>query len=923
MRDGDADFLCGVMGNEVVCMSSPDNATELRDASGQRGSDILISIRRIGAGMLFLAFLVSFKFGPEALSLGEAGRDGWLFIYQVVGLVFAATLSIIAARRGVEDARAAWKYFAVGHLLYLSGNLYGTYLILAGKEEVFPSVREAAYFLMAIAFGFGMSQYGEVARKVTRTSVYNFVLVYCAITVACLFVLRDHISHGVLGNFATVTAFLYPALWFSVAAFGAISIAVFSHGRKFFPLLLLLCAVFAEAMADMAYAKEVISGTYAIGGVTQFLWVSSIGLSIWAAAEHLCIDNDAERFSQVKRPYSRMATASIPGAAILIFMISGSVCGAFGYNSFYVGFSVALGLVFAAVTALREHSIINVHQTLSDDAAEGRRRMLAVLESTSDSVIVLDRNWRLTYFNGSAKRILSGEKGDLRLGDPLWTVDDPETGFPKREAICEAAILRRATEFEATYGDMWLDIRVFPAIDGLSIFFRDISERRKARIEIEHLALRDPLTGLSNRTSFHRTMSAKLEAGDRVGILVLDLDHFKEINDTRGHPVGDQVLREVSTRLLECVSGRATVCRLGGDEFAVVVSNYTEEQAGALAQDIEKRLGQPIQLEDGFARIGASIGVALGHPGADPDILLRNADIALYEVKNSGRGGHAFFRKAMETLLVERNGMKQDLANALENDEFELFYQPLVDLATGKVCSFEALLRWNHPQRGMIAPDSFIPLMEESGLIVPVGAWVMRTACKQALAWPSNVSVAVNISTRQFFDPALVDTIKSALSDAGLEPKRLELEITESALLNDSGDNLATLAKIRALGHRIALDDFGTGYSSLGYLHKFKFDKLKIDKSFIEGLNVKDEREAIVRTVISLGRTLGMVITAEGVETPEQYGWLKANCQQAQGHFISVPLRATVVPGFIEDHEARRRSLEADNDVGAPRLETA
>jgi EAL domain-containing protein (putative c-di-GMP-specific phosphodiesterase class I) len=257
----------------------------------------------------------------------------------------------------------------------------------------------------------------------------------------------------------------------------------------------------------------------------------------------------------------------------------------------------------------------------------------------------------------------------------------------------------------------------------------------------------------------------------------------------------------------------------------------------------------------------------------------------------------------METLLVERNGMKQDLANALENDEFELYYQPLVDLATGRVCSFEALLRWNHPERGLMPPDSFIPLIEESGLIVPIGAWVMRTACKQALSWPSDVSVAVNISTRQFFDPTLVDTIKSALSDAGLSAHRLELEITESALLNDSGDNLVTLSSIRGLGHKIALDDFGTGYSSLGYLHKFKFDKLKIDKSFVEGLNVKDEREAIVRTVISLGKTLGMVITAEGVETPEQYAWLKGSCQQAQGHYISVPLPSKDIADFLSRHD--------------------
>lgn len=851
-------------------------------------------------------FLSIFTMGPDALSMGEAGHAAWLFVFQVVGLMITSGLSLYAAKRGVEDARSAWKCFAVGHLLYLGGNLYGTYMILSGQVETFPSVRETAYFLMAIAFAIGMSQYGEISRKLTRTNVYNFVLVYCAITVACLFVLREYIDNSVLTKFGTVAAFLYPALWFSVAAFGTMSLTVYSHGRRLFPFQLLLGAVFAEALADMAYAKEVISGTYVQGGLTEFLWVASIGLAIWAVIEHLSLSSVPERNLPRRRAYTAMAMASLPGAAILIFMFSGSVAGAFGNHPFYIGFSVLVGVVFAAVAGLREHSIIHTLQNLTDEAAEGRLRVLAVLESTSDSVMVLDQHWSLTYFNDSAREILETTRGHLRIGDPLWTNSKTHEVFPGEEWIKSAYLSQRETEYEAAFGEVWLGVRAFPRPDGVSIFFRDISERRKARLEIEHLALRDPLTSLANRASFHRTLDNKLSAGDRVGILILDLDHFKEINDTKGHPVGDEVIRVVASRLMECVTEGTTVARLGGDEFAVVLSNFSEDDAAALAEKIGETLCHPIHLQDTVLRIGASIGVALGQPKIDADVLLRNADIALYEVKNSGRGGYAFFRKAMETLLVERNGMKQDLANALENDEFELYYQPLVDLDTGRISSFEALLRWNHPERGLMPPDSFIPLIEESGLIVPIGAWVMRTACKQARSWPSDVAVAVNISTRQFFDPTLVDTIRSALSDAGLAAHRLELEITESALLNDSGDNLVTLSSIRRLGHKISLDDFGTGYSSLGYLHKFKFDKLKIDKSFVEGLHVKDEREAIVRTVISLGKTLGMAITAEGVETQEQYAWLKGNCQHAQGHYISVPLPTKNVADFIAKHEAQR-----------------
>ncbi|MCZ7861761.1 EAL domain-containing protein [Agrobacterium salinitolerans] len=874
--------------------------------------DVWVVIRRLTGFACFLMFLSIFNLGPTSLELGEAGHAAWLFVFQVVGLVITSALSLYASKRGVEDARSAWKCFAVGQLLYLGGNLYGTYMILSGQVETFPSVRETAYFLMAIAFAVGMSQYGEISRKLTRTNVYNFVLVYCAITVACLFVLREYIDNSVLTKFGTVAAFLYPALWFSVAAFGTMSLAVYSHGRRLFPFQLLLGSVFAEALADMAYAKEVISGTYVQGGLTEFLWVASIGLAIWAAIEHLNLSSVPERTQPRRRAYTAMAMASLPGAAILIFMFSGSVAGAFGNHPFYISFSVLVGIVFAAVAGLREHSIIHTLQTLTDDAAEGRRRVLAVLESTSDSVMVLDQDWSLTYFNDSARQILEASCGQLKIGDPLWKHVKTQKGFPGERRIKSAFFSQRETEYEDPFGNVWLGVRVFPRPDGVSIFFRDISEPRKARLEIEHLALRDPLTSLANRASFHRTLDSKLSAGGRVGILILDLDHFKEINDTRGHPVGDEVLRVVASRLMECVREGTTVARLGGDEFAVVLSDFSEEAAAALAERIGETLCRPIHLQDAVLRIGASIGVALGHPKIDADVLLRNADIALYEVKNSGRGGYAFFRKAMETLLVERNGMKQDLANALENDEFELYYQPLVDLDTGRISSFEALLRWNHPERGMMPPDSFIPLIEESGLIVPIGAWVMRTACKQARSWPADVAVAVNISTRQFFDPTLVDTVKSALLDAGLAAHRLELEITESALLNDSGDNLVTLASIRRLGHKIALDDFGTGYSSLGYLHKFKFDKLKIDKSFVEGLHVKDEREAIVRTVIGLGKSLGMAITAEGVETQEQYAWLKGNCQHAQGHYISVALPAKDLVSFIERHEAKRE-LEVED----------
>lgn len=762
----------------------------------------------------------------------------------------------------------------------------------------FPNVPELAFFLMAIAFSVGMAKYGEIPKKVGKATVYNFALVYCAISVGCLLFLQKEIENSVLTKLGTVVAFLYPALWFSVAAFGAMALSIYNHDRRAFAYKLLLSAVLCEASADMIYAKERITQTYTQGGWTEFLWVASIGFTIWAVVERLRTDNIVLN-SPVENHSNRVAMASLPGIAIIVFMAAASLTGVFGEHPFYIGFSMVLGIVFATVAALREHSIIGKLQKLGREAEAGRKRVVEVLESTSDSVIVVNNEFRLTYYNPSALKILDLD-GHLRLGKSIRWDFPSDRSFPGVDRLVDAARRQEQIEYEAPFGDgnVWLGVHAFPTADGVSIFFRDISERRRVRLEIENLALRDTLTSLANRAAFHRHLDASLATDSTVGVLILDLDHFKEINDTRGHPVGDEVLRVVAARLVECV-GDAVVARLGGDEFAVVLIDKTEDEAAAMAVEINKSLCHPIHLDGTLLKIGASIGITVGVPRCDADILLRNADIALYEVKNSGRGGHAFFRKAMETLLIERNDLKQALATALEKDQFELHYQPLVDMKTGKVCSFEALLRWNHPEKGLRSPDEFIPIIEETGLIVPIGAWVMRTACRKAKTLPSDISIAVNVSTRQFFDPALLNTIRTTLADTGLQPHRLELEITESALMDSNGDNLGTLENIRALGLKVAMDDFGTGYSSLAYLQRFKFDKLKIDKSFVQGLNVKQESENIVMTVLDLGRRFGMVITAEGVETREQYEWLSETCQQAQGHYISRPLPSDKVEAFL------------------------
>jgi len=452
---------------------------------------------------------------------------------------------------------------------------------------------------------------------------------------------------------------------------------------------------------------------------------------------------------------------------------------------------------------------------------------------------------------------------------------------------------------------VWLGIEAYPTSDALSIFFRDISEQRRTREEMRHMAQHDSLTGLANRALFNQRLSEALAGEGNVAVLLLDLDHFKEVNDTLGHPVGDTVLLGTASRLRRCVGQGDTVARLGGDEFAVIVTGYAEvAEVRRLAKRIIDAANKPHEVAGEAVLVGASAGISLSGT-RDPERLLKEADIALYVAKGEARGSFRIFEPAMEAGLNERQALRADLRLGLERNEFELHYQPIVDLKRGKVCGFEALLRWRHPRHGMIPPDRFIPLAEETGLILAIGDWVLNTACAEAAHWPEHISIAINLSTRQFRDNNLVDMISHALDRSGLAPSRLELEITESVLLKDSRANLITLRRLRENGIRIALDDFGTGYSSLGYLQRFPFSKIKIDRSFTSGLPQSEESQAIVRSVIGLGQALGMRVTAEGVENAAQLDWIRSGCDEAQGFFLSKPVPPDRVPELIE-----RLSLE-------------
>lgn len=425
---------------------------------------------------------------------------------------------------------------------------------------------------------------------------------------------------------------------------------------------------------------------------------------------------------------------------------------------------------------------------------------------------------------------------------------------------------------------------------------QDITEQRRSEARIQHLARHDALTDLPNRTLFAEEMAmaeSRIRRGEMMAVLCFDLDHFKVINDTLGHGVGDAVLKAVAERINVTKREHECAARLGGDEFAMLAGPLkSPSDAAALAERLIAAISAPVEIEGHRVIIGTSVGIAVAPTdGTDGETLMKNADLALYRAKSDGRGNFRFFEKGMDAAMQHRRAIESGLKLALTRGEFRLVFQPLMDLGSNSISCMEALLRWEHSELGFISPAEFIPVAEEIGFIVPLGEWVLREACRVASTWPTHIRVAVNLSPVQFKSRRLLETVDHALQEFGLPATRLELEITESVLLSDSEQTLETLHALRARGIRISMDDFGTGYSSLSYLRAFPFDKIKIDRSFIEDAGSADANFEIIKAVIALGRSLGMATTAEGVETEAQLDAVRAHgCDEIQGFLFSRPL---------------------------------
>jgi diguanylate cyclase (GGDEF)-like protein/PAS domain S-box-containing protein len=616
---------------------------------------------------------------------------------------------------------------------------------------------------------------------------------------------------------------------------------------------------------------------------------------------------DLLRGSPAARILATLPEGSVPaiiiGVACIIFL---SQTGARNLLSAAAFVAVAMVLL---VLVRRVASVKDDVATLAMSEA----RFRSLVQNSSDVILIVEADTTIRYASASARKVLGMNAREL-VGTKLINHVHPEDRtmanrfFLGLHESDDALPSVQDWRLLRTDGSMcWTEntgtnLLNEPTISGFVVNTRDVSERRTLQSKLTHQAFHDELTRLANRALFLNRVGhtvARVPRGRHPSaVLFLDLDDFKKVNDSLGHAVGDELLVAAAARLTTCVRPGDTIARLGGDEFAVLLEDVDSmTDVEIVAERISSAISTPFHLSGRDVFIGVSIGIASMQMGDAPDDVLRNADLAMYFAKSRRKGHFAVYEPSMHNEMMDSLELEVDLRGAVERGDFELEYQPIVNLVTGEVHGAEALLRWNHATRGYIPPSRFIALAEETGLIIPLGRWVLREACGRARDWRAHynglrpLTMSVNLSARHFQDPALMDDVQQALNDSGLEPWALTLEITESVLMHSSGVTLERLRALKGLGLNLAIDDFGTGYSSLGYLQQFPIDVLKIDRSFVEPVGHQNGDPVLARAIIALGRTLQIETIAEGIERPEQRDGLRTmGCRLGQGYHFARPM---------------------------------
>jgi len=881
---------------------------------------------------VFAAWLVG-GFGGEAVTRAAA----------VAGTLLLTLAAGVACLRRAERRRgrmgAAWAGIGLGVLSYAlgeAGMVWG--LLTPGRTGLPPDLGHLG-LVPLVAAGLLLVPVGRqsVANRV-RGGVDGLMIACSLLLVSWLLVLGPLLTAGPGDALGPAVPLGYPLSGIVLITVALHLLALLRRGGPDSgPLLLVVGAMVLLGIAHSGYVLGSPGGDPGIGGVLVLVRLVGFAM-VLLAARRPASSGTGERDADADTPPEPQPFAMLaPYAAVLLAL----VCSVVHYavsgtaDSFTAGCRSALIMLIIARQLLT--LLENRHLTRHLESRVARRttelraselRFRALVLQSSESVAVIDADSTIRFQSESVERIfgypasvllglklldVAGRRATPRLAAALESVRDQPLGV----VVVEVPLRHqdgRIRLAEMTITNLMHD----PTVRGYVLNTRDIHDATELQEQLVHEAYHDALTGLASRALFRERVLESLErgpAGAGPAVLLLDLDGFKEINDSLGHAAGDALLVQVAARLRAAVREGDTVARFGGDEFAVLVESGTARaDAEAVAARIAAALEEPVRLGERELRVAVSIGLACGADAADTDQLLRNADLAMYRAKSAGGAGLAAYDPGMLTGLVERLELEADLRLALERSELSLHYQPTVDLRTGEIVGFEALVRWQHPTRGMIPPLDFIGIAEATGLIVPLGRWVLAEACRQAVAWGAGrtrrLKMAVNVSVRQFEHGDLSAMVAEVLAETGMPVDQLCLEMTESVLLTDTDENLTQLQRLKALGVTLAMDDFGTGYSSLAYLRRYPMDILKIDRSFVDRLGGDREDEALVRTIVRLGRNLGMITVAEGIEDADQLAILRElGCDLAQGYFLSRPLPAAEAGRVLTEGLAARLAV--------------